>query len=520
MMREDFTKHIQSMLGQAIGGIRQSDIKTDYKEYLRLVQAHLRTLYGDKADWKVGIKRYYDSDQYKSQCRIARRIEDIPVIDISDLERMMSAESEYENQIKRLMELNTVVADSEGICLTSWNNALIEMAGLLGIIPWESDSILNHCLVDFGALTDADIQHFKTQVSQAGYLQIIINVMMTEYEPGIQMTYPGAAGVVMLQQRSRNYYRGENAYYAKSQPSAYRHRINNLPSNLMQCVEDLRCIEASWMFLEFDAVKHWNLSTPNYWALGQHYGLWTNLMDITSSLKTALFFACCKYIDGKWLPLDKSDFENVNSRQYVAELGGDSRYGVLHTSPSEITAMQYGVNEEQAFHMITPVGYQPFMRCSAQNAYILAVNNPTYDMFKDANFSKVRFRLTEDLCNWIYVEMGQGEKIYPRNDVPYKPLSKVINEINSTHHFSKSTFNDFVKFTKCSENSAEELKKDLAKHGYHILPYDKKYFSYKEKSKLNKRYTLELANSLIPVMPKYKPMFTLYVNSEMPNEET
>ena len=66
------------------------------------------------------------------------------------------------------------------------------------------------------------------------------------------------------------------------------------------------------------------------------------MMDVTSDLLTALFFACCKLEnDGKWHPLTKDDFEKEDSRVNVKKLGGDSRYAVIYRSPSEITDMKW-----------------------------------------------------------------------------------------------------------------------------------------------------------------------------------
>ena len=78
----------------------------------------------------------------------------------------------------------------------------------------------------------------------------------------------------------------------------------------------------------------------NYHALAQHYGIKTPLMDITSDLKTALFFACCKYEGHQWRPMEKRDF--VYTQDGAREK--DSRYGVLYRVPTEITDMQLALS--------------------------------------------------------------------------------------------------------------------------------------------------------------------------------
>ena len=64
------------------------------------------------------------------------------------------------------------------------------------------------------------------------------------------------------------------------------------------------------------------------------------MLDFTSDLKTALFFACCKYENGKWEPLKRNDFESKRSRPKVSRIGGDSRYGVIYSCLSEIADLE------------------------------------------------------------------------------------------------------------------------------------------------------------------------------------
>lgn len=43
------------------------------------------------------------------------------------------------------------------------------------------------------------------------------------------------------------------------------------------------------------------------------------------------------------------------------------------------------------------------MRCSTQYGYMMSTAED-YDLMQDKLFKKVRFRLTENFCNWIYEE--------------------------------------------------------------------------------------------------------------------
>ena len=62
-------------------------------------------------------------------------------------------------------------------------------------------------------------------------------------------------------------------------------------------------------------------------AIARHYGIPTNCVDVSTDLRTALFFACCRYENGQWRPLEPDEFAAANSR----DLGeyGDARYGII-----------------------------------------------------------------------------------------------------------------------------------------------------------------------------------------------
>lgn len=506
MMKEEYLKYMKEQFAEAFGE-HIVDVNLDYHSYLRLVQNHLDTLFGVRADWKNNLAKYRASEMYKNQCHIAMKLEDIPEITFDDINKQIKEEEEYNQLVDRVMILYDTFLTPEKCSDQDYCTAMIEVENLMGLNPFYHGSTINNWMVDFENFGEDDIKRYHKGKSEGALTNIITKVLCNEYTPGIIMSYPGTE-LTMIQRKSKNFYRGENAYYVKSQPSAYRHTDWKLDDVLQQVVDDLRCFEAAYMFLKLDVVKNWGYSTPNYRALGQHYGLWTNMMDITSSLKTALFFACCKYVDGKWLPLNKDDFEHKDSRRHIAKLGGDSRYGIIFTCPTEINTMSHGIAKaDQVFNMVHPVGFQPFMRCAAQSAYGMPINNRSYNLFYDEKFSKVKIRLTEELCNWIYHEMAEGDLIYPRKDVP--DIGKQINEINSTKHFSKCAFEDLIKHAEFNEGYAEEIREKLKVCGYHILDFDKTYFTGKQLIKLNKTYTLDRAQSLVQEKPMALPMMIL-----------
>ena len=497
-------------------------VSNSYIDKLNIVQNHLKTLYGDKADWRKAIERYKSSDEYKNSCRVVKNINEIPEITIKDLNVWIKEEEEYNKLADRLLEDEKILNVDSVADNKFYLNALIDAGCLLGILPIEPDNtntVLQYRIIDYNLCSDSDMEDLRNKLSARetrGLLPIIIKGLSDDYVDGIINKYPGA-GEVMQQRRTKYFYRGENAFYGKSQPSAYRHRsdrpFNKLPFKIQTFIEDLRAEEARQFLLQFDAVKYWNYGTPAFRALCQHYGLWTTMMDITSDIKTALFFACCKWKDGKWYPLDKTDFEKKDSRKFISDKGGDSRYGVLYRSPTEITTLSYGIREldkngkYDEFEIITPVGFQPFMRCRAQSAYIKCSKNPAYDMYKDDLFEKYKFRHSEELCNWIYEEMGKGELIYPRNDVP--DISGVMSEINTTHVFSEKAFDQLCKHFNATSEQISTQRNVLKSYGYEIRSSGKNYITNKQIGKWNKRYSLQKVIDMVGEKPKTRPILVI-----------
>lgn len=466
MNSKDLEQHMMDMFAESFQGHLKA-INLDYSRYLAIIQQHMITLYGKHGDWNIALAKYKSNIENQNTGRIVQSVDEIPEIGQLEIMTMIAEEEEYKNLSREFLCLNDELKKEpeNGYELCRYNEKLIRAAKIAGLFPRFEGASLNQYILDNGFMSSESPKVIADYLIAKGLLKLIINMLSYEYESGAQRNYPGA-NLVMQQQKTKYYYRGENAYYGKSQPSAYRHRRPNIPIRITAAIEDLRVCEAANFFIDFDTVRHWNLSMPNYMALGQHYGLWTLMMDITSDLKAALFFACCTYRDGNWYPLEENDFRNKDSRKDVCSLGGDSRYAILYQTPTEITTMEFGTKKDpNPFEIITPIGYQPFMRCAAQSAYIFACINPAYDMFKDYMYKKMKKRLTKELCNWIYEEMDKGEKIYPRNDVPN--ISAVMNKINSTHHFSECAFNDFCK--NFSDDYAIQLQSELKQFGYHIV---------------------------------------------------
>lgn len=322
-------KDLQSDFGDAL-----LKVSTNYVDSLMLLDNHLKAVYGKE------INRSKVLEDYTNGSKAISCVEDIEEVSESFIRELIKTEDEYRLKIDRLHVINSVLSDLE-LQLDDEKRLLIQEAvDLIGLNGNESGLLSD--IIDKGYRFVEKPYQFRSLISA---LLMIINEISKLYSSGMQLSFPNTKSMAMTQMKGRCFYRGENAYYKSSKAGCYRGKSwSELKEPGWDYVLwNLRLYECFGFFDNFDVVKHWKVSEVNYMALAQHYGLKTPLLDITTSLKTALFFACCKPDKNglDWHPLTKADFEKADSRKNVAALGGDSRFAILYYVPTNIVDCQW-----------------------------------------------------------------------------------------------------------------------------------------------------------------------------------
>lgn len=470
-----------------------------YQDNLRIIQKHLQTFYGQRADWTQCIEAYFHSKVYQNICHSAKHCEDMPLITAEQLYTMIQADEIYQANIQSFLQMNQTIKDAGTYANV---DDISRAAIMLGISPEQKAPGLFNYLISRKELSDEEKRIIEGKIAgNIGLFTLIIDLFSTLFVPGMQLTFPNI-GTAMTQQKSRYFYRGENAFYGSSKAGIFRSVNRNSP---IQKLADLLILDEACFFLDqFDVIQKWGPSCVNYHALAQHYGIKTQLIDITSDLKTALFFACCKYEDCQWRPMQQKDFvskqDGVGSR--------DARYGVLYRSPTEITDMKWALtSDEKEVNLITPIGYQPFMRCSAQHGYMLCARDETYDLLEEPLFDKFRIEHNEDFCKWIFEEMDCGAKVYPHDDIPQ--IERYMEEIRNTHIISQATFENFIKQQHYSAQDTQAIKQRLQREGYTILNGQVEYIHNSKLRKINKQYGIDAAYSKLDIPTVSRPMIIL-----------
>lgn len=259
------------------------------------------------------------------------------------------------------------------------------------------------------------------------------------------------------------YYRGEVKCYDDCYSSLFREikKMKNLSEDEKRrkiFLNQLRISEFSCLIKNLIQVEKWPYGDIFGYAIAQHYGLSTDIIDFTNDLDIALFFACCKRNEetNKYSPLTKEDIE------------GDCKYGYLYERKADDNELLLAIlhqrllserPQEQANNfvirsvvedfdwiyligkprLVLPMGYQPFSRCNRQKGYFI---HPHFgDDIKKENYCTIyKFEHSIELSRELYEKYKSGDELF--NCEIGNELSNIIEIIKEADTFSNESFED------------------------------------------------------------------------------
>ncbi len=262
------------------------------------------------------------------------------------------------------------------------------------------------------------------------------------------------------------YFRGENKDYDELYPcvpSIFRIRKpedigeDGRRKQEMILIDELKLFEFELILGQFPQVKYaiQDYCKVDFRALAQHYELNTNLLDVTSDIATAAFFAT-HYYDS-----EKNEYR-------IKEDG----IGCLRIYSNIM--IEY--DENQPFRMI---GLQPFQRPGLQCAF--AVKMKQGENF--ANFShKILFKQNEKWNQKLH------DAFYPNGKnilFPDEEIADVAKIVKESRVISKLAIE---KYCRINDKSQDQVIQVLDDNGYSVLENLNYKLSRQQRRKLERQY--------------------------------
>lgn len=223
----------------------------------------------------------------------------------------------------------------------------------------------------------------------------LASLQMDLYIEGYILDY--SHGRIVKYGQRKYFFRGENKIYNKCYSSLGRIIASDRSKKELEKFKSfLKITKLEDEIIKLNQVWYWPdkmIGDVLFYAIAQHYGLPTNIIDITDDLDVALFFACCIYDRNinRYRPLNKEDIEkNPNGVLYIR----DENY-LLPLEPD-----------------VLPIGYQPFTRCYKQRGYFIKDTLEEDFSLEEKRFKKYFFKHKISFSQEIFDKFHGGEDIF------------------------------------------------------------------------------------------------------------
>ena len=264
-------------------------------------------------------------------------------------------------------------------------------------------------------------------------------------------------------------FRGQNSEYVPCYPSLYRETPRPLTESEIFTWRMRFTLFRSMLDTYPSVAKFFKKHNfkIDYEGLAQHYGLLTSVLDLTTSIDIALFFATCKY-----------DKENDCYKPFD---DGKEHEGILYIfSPlmdNEPTPTMNMANFMK--RNITPIGLQPFLGPARQKGYALHIPKE-----KSIKCWAYRFKYTNKESLEYYNLFDAGRELWI-----YDILAEKTKKIAKIKEFSYETFSRTYEEFRPKGYSRTKLKKDLAAEGIKLYKSVKEVtFSEEEKKEAIRKW--------------------------------
>jgi len=235
-------------------------------------------------------------------------------------------------------------------------------------------------------------------------------------------------------------FRGQGRDYPKNRPTLYRQEKDEFEL----FIQHLKIMEFRNFLLHLPQLRFFESNNYHidYVGLAQHYGLQTDMMDLTSDIDVALFFAMCDIPKG--------------GTEYVCKVENKPYIGYIYCVPTYDFSMKHGKLGETFWGTkLSSIGLQPFERPGAQKGFAYRIENG--EELKSLVYS---FSYTRKDSETIFRKFSYGSTLW-QDDA----LARIARKIDDSRQFSYNAFNSCV---KVHGNKRLDYRTILKKGGYNL----------------------------------------------------
>jgi len=212
-------------------------------------------------------------------------------------------------------------------------------------------------------------------------------------------------------------FRGQSKDFSPCVPSLYRgnYTVADVFVERLRLAVLVELLDSHPVVKEIFIKNHWKV---DYEGLAQHYGLKTAMLDFTSNIDVALFFAMCPY--------------NPQTDTYESVTTEDNEGVVFCISPIQMA--RFGSTIPTLFsHRIEVIGLQPFERPALQRGFALRMSEG-----EDLQAWKCHFTFTKADSEEYLRKFDNGHGLWC-NDILVNKVKEIKNLTSFTpQHFRKA----------------------------------------------------------------------------------
>lgn len=260
-------------------------------------------------------------------------------------------------------------------------------------------------------------------------------------------------------------YRGQSQFYKKCVPNLFRDEIKVKNHQFVDDVIQINELEV--LLRQHPLVKLFEQGfyllheffrfRVDYEGLSQHYYNRTPMLDLTSDMEVAKFFAVT------WFNMDKDCYEKYN--------GGE--LGVLYYYDLAPDAF---IPREGRDYFVETIGKQPFMRSGNQSGFLIRLDSgKNFNALPEVRY--VFFRHDAGITDRIFAESENGDKYMPPEMLRTHWYKRMSDEKARKEISTEAVRLNYENNPGVSHNS---IVKALQSKGFHVSKKNRQYFTEEE----------------------------------------